>query len=302
MKKVAVIGSNGLLGQSLSNKLFAHKEYKLYAMAGGENRNPELPEERYFPIDLKNIKSMKWQLNLIQPDYIVNALAMTRVDKCEEQKELCTKVNVDFVSELVRISADLDTHLIHISTDFVFDGKRGLYREDDPVNPVNHYGITKVQSEEIIRDSGIRHSILRTILVFGEVANMKKSNLVLWVQQALRNGEKIRIVNDQLRMPTYVGNLAEACILSMDRGAMGTYHISGSDFLSIYEMVKHIARYYSLDSNLIVPVTSKEFRQTAKRPLKTGFILDKAMEQLGFRPLSLREGLALFETERKKLL
>jgi len=300
MKKVVVIGSNGLLGQTLSEKLFAHPEYKIYAMAAGGNRNPLLPDERYFALDIRNMKSIKWQLNLIQPDFVINALAMTRVDYCEENKEECTEVNVHFVSALADVCADLDTHLIHISTDFVFDGKRGLYRETDAVNPINHYGLTKVQSEKIVREKCNRHTIIRTILVYGIVAGMKKSNLVLWATEMLRQGKKINIVTDQFRMPTYVGNLAEACLLAMEKQATGTYHISGNDLMSIYEMVKRTALHYGLDTDLIIPVTSGQLNQIAPRPPQTGFMLDKATVELGFEPLGFPGGLAVFDKERKK--
>ena len=297
MKKVAVIGSNGLLGQHLATGLLRNKDYRVFAFASGVNRNPLFPEEDYYALDIGQTGELEKQLQSLQPGYIVNCVAMTQVDLCEEQREACKRVNVDFVEELVRISAGLDAHLVHISTDFVFDGKTGMYRETDPVNPVNYYGYTKVLSEEAVREKLPRHTILRTILVYGEVFGMKKSNILLWIKNALQAGERLRIVTDQWRMPTYVGNLADACIASMERNARGTFHISGSEYLSIYETALRIAEYYALPAGQITPVTTAEISQKARRPEKTGFILDKAVEILGYEPYSVTRGLDMYERE-----
>lgn len=290
--KVVVIGSNGLLGQTLVNKLYKNPEYYLYAMASGKNRNTRAKQLNYSKIHLDDFTAIKLQLNLIEPDFIVNALAMTNVDACEEEKELCDEINVKFVIDLAKVCKEIGSHLIHISTDFIFDGEIGMYAENDTPNPVNYYGISKLRSEKAIQSSLDNYTILRTILVYGNVANMKRSNIVLWVKNSLENGKTINIVNDQYRMPTYVGSLADACILAMRKKVIGVYHISDKDFLSIYEMVLQIADFYSLPKSLIKPIVSTELNQKAKRPHKTGFVLQKAINQLGFKPLSFNEGLS----------
>ncbi len=295
--KVVVIGSNGLLGQTLVNKLFNRTDYKLYAMASGENRNSKAQELTYFEINIAYFKTIKLQLNLIEPDFIINALAMTNVDACETEKEECDLINVKFVEKLAHISLELGTHLIHISTDFIFDGIEGLYGETAIPNPVNYYGLSKLKSEEAIQNILDKYTILRTILVYGKVANMKRSNIVLWVKKSLEKGETIRIVDDQYRMPTYVGSLAEACLLVMKEKAMGIYHISDRELLSIYEIAIQIASFYNLPKALIEPIHTTELKQKAKRPPKTGFILKKAIVELGLRPLSFNEGLSLFQKE-----
>ncbi len=295
--KVVVIGSNGLLGQTLVNKLYNNPEYSLYAMAWGKNRNSKTPDLSYFEIDLADFKAIKIQLNLLEPDFIINALAMTNVDACETEKDVCDFVNVDFVEQLALLSHELAAHLIHISTDFIFDGVTGLYTEKDTPNPVNYYGFSKLKSEEKVQEILENHTILRTILVYGNVDNMKRSNIVLWVKESLEKGETIRIVDDQYRMPTYVGNLAEACILAMEKKAKGVFHISGNELLSIYDIALQIASFYNLPKALIQPIKSKDLNQKAKRPPKTGFVLERAVDTLGFKPLSFLEGLALFQND-----
>lgn len=280
-----------MLGQTLVNKLLNHPEYQLYAMAAGENRNTEVQELRYFSLDLNDFTSIKWQLNLIEPDFVINALAMTHVDACETNQEDCKRINTDFVSQLAAVCKELKTHLIHISTDFIFDGKEGFYAEEDAPSPVNYYGWSKLWAEQAIVDSGVVYSILRTILVYGKVANMKRNNIVLWIKESLEKGQSINLVDDQFRMPTYVGSLADACLLNMEKNAVGIYHISGKDLLSVYDLGLEIAAYFQLDSSLIQPIQTSQLTQPAKRPPKTGFLLDKAVEKLGFQPLTLQEGL-----------
>ena len=295
--KVVVIGSNGLLGQTLVNKLYKHSKYQLYAMASGENRNSKVVALNYFEIAITDFKSIKLQLNLIDPDFIINALAMTNVDVCEVEQTQCDVVNVSFVEQLARISFELGTHLIHISTDFIFDGVAGMYRENDTPNPINYYGLSKLKSEKVIQKTLLKYTILRTILVYGKVANMKSRNIVLWVKESLENKTLIRIVNDQFRMPTYVGSIADACVLAMEKQATGVYHISGNEYLSIYDLAVQIADFYNLPKELIQSIATSELSQKALRPPKTGFDLTKAIDELGFKPLNFAEGLAQFQND-----
>lgn len=293
--KVVVIGSNGLLGQTLVNKLYNNASYKLYAMAAGESRNSKTPNLNYFEIDITDFSSIKLQLNLIAPDFIINAIAMTNVDTCEVEREQCDAINVQFVQALATISKEIDARLIHISTDFIFDGEKdAFYKETDTPKPVNYYGFSKLKAEQAIQKTISNFTILRTILVYGKVANMKRSNIVLWVKKSLENRETIRVINDQYRMPTYVGNLANACVLAMQKDAIGIFHISDKEYLSIYEIAQQIAEFYRLPKELIQPISTFELAQKAKRPPKTGFILDKAVKELGYNPISFVDGLILF--------
>ena len=188
-----------------------------------------------------------------------------------------------------------------MSTDFVFDGQAGPYSEDDQPNPLSYYGETKVEAEKIIQASDCRWTILRTILVYGVTANMSRSNIVLWAKSALEKGEPIHVVNDQWRMPTLALDLAEACLLAAEKGATGIFHISGEDMMTVYELVRKVADFWSLDSSLIIPISSKDLNQEAKRPLKTGFILNKAIRVLGYKPHSFSEGLEIVDSQLRDL-
>ena len=294
MIKVIVIGSNGLLGQTLLKQLL-DTQCNVIAFSKGENRFPRNEGYHYFNIDSTNTNLLLDTIRSIKPNFIINSAAVTNVDFCEDNKELCDAVNVESVKQLAKVCKELDTHLIHISTDFIFDGEKGYYKETDTPNPVNYYGKSKLLSEEVLLNSTIDYTILRTILVYGKVAKMNKSNFVFWIKETLEDQDKITVVNDQFRMPTYVEELAKACLLVMQEEAKGIYNISSNTLLSIYEMALEIAEVFNLDKNLIVPITTESLNQRAPRPPKTGFNLEKAIERLGFKPKSFKEDLQIFK-------
>lgn len=295
MKKVVITGANGLLGQTLINMLLKEKEhYEVYGFSRGENRT-DRSDFVYTEIDITNKEQLKDELYNVNPDVIVNTAAMTNVDACESHKEACDALNTDVVANLAKITEDLDAHLVHISTDFIFDGAKGYYKETDTPNPLSHYGLSKLKSEQVIENSNTSATILRTILVYGLVKNMARNNIVLWVKEMLERGKEITIVDDQYRMPTYVEDLAHACKVSIDTKAQGIYNISSNTLLSIYEMVLQIAEAFDLNKSLVKPISTATLNQTAKRPPKTGFDLSKTNSELGFYPKSFQEDLQRFK-------
>lgn len=295
MQKVLITGSNGLLGQSLVNLLLLEKEkYQVYGVSKGENR-AKRTDFSYHDLDLTQENDVKQLLKSIAPDVIVNTAAMTQVDLCEDHRELCNKINVEFVDVLKNYSEQNNTHLIHLSTDFVFDGKKGNYKETDSPNPVSFYGNSKLKAEQLLIQSTVKYTIIRTILVFGKVHDMSRTNIVLWVKEMLENKNEITIVDDQFRMPTYVEDLALACKLSIDKKATGIYHISSNTLLSVYNIAKQIAETFNLDTTLLKPISSKALNQRARRPPKTGFDLSKSIQQLNFPSVSFAESLQRFK-------
>lgn len=295
MKKVAITGSNGLLGQTLVNLLLKDSnQYQIFGLSRGENRSGRNDFE-YHSVDV----TKKWELEdcllKIQPDFIVHTAAMTNVDACEDDKENCDKLNVESVKYLAEICEKLKAHLIHISTDFIFDGEQGYYKETDQPNPLSYYGLSKLKSEEVLTNSSIDFTILRTILVYGQVNNLGRNNIVLWVKESLESGKEITIINDQYRMPTYVEDLAFACKLSIDKKVQGIFNISSNELLSIYEIAQEIARAFDLNSDLIKPISTETLNQKAARPPKTGFDLTKTKQELEFYPKSFKEDLQRFK-------
>lgn len=295
MKKIIITGSNGLLGQSLVNLLLKYKDdYQVIGFSKGENRSGRKDFE-YISIDITERENLKKTLLKIKPDVIVNTAAMTQVDDCEVFKKECDVLNVEVVVWLKEVAEVINCHLIHLSTDFIFDGENGYYKETDQPNPLSYYGNSKVKSEEILLNSNIDFAIIRTILVYGKVFHMSRTNIVLWVKEMLENGKEITIVNDQYRMPTFVDDLALSCKLAIDQRATGIFHISSKELLSVFEITQKIATVFGLNQSLIKPTTSTVLNQKAKRPPKTGFDLTKSREVLGMKFHSFEEDLQRFK-------
>ena len=295
MKKVVITGSNGLLGQSLLDLFLHEKEYEVVALSRSKNRYPNTEGYQFFSTELTDKVALNNLLKEVNPDFIINTAAMTQVDACEDDKKSCDKINVELVENLIAFSEKSNCHLIHISTDFIFDGKQGYYKETDKPNPLSYYGLSKLKAEEALVKSTIEYTILRTILVYGKVHDMSRNNIVLWVRQMLSEEKEITIVNDQYRMPTYVDQLALACKLAIDKNATGIFNVSSNQLLSIYEIANQIAEVFNLNSTLIKPISSEKLNQKAKRPRKTGFDLTKTTNLLGLETFSFKENLQKFK-------
>lgn len=290
--RILVTGSNGLLGQKLTALLQEDDDVYLIATARGKSA-VKITRGEYHSLDITDKESVESILRLTIPDVVINTAAMTQVDDCETQREACWKANVTAVEYLAACCHALHIHLVHVSTDFIFDGTHGPLDELAEPCPVNYYGESKVAAEKIIQSSTISWTILRTVLVFGITADMSRSNIVLWVKNSLEKQKTIQVVNDQWRTPTLAEDLALGCYLAAKKTARGIYNISGKDFLSPYDIAIKTADFFKLDKSFIKPTDSSKFVQPAKRPLTTGFIIDKARKELGYEPHSFDEGLAI---------
>jgi dTDP-4-dehydrorhamnose reductase len=299
--KILVTGANGLLGRKLVSRIAVNPEFTCIATL---RHKPQLhanrPNLRFVKLDLLHTAEIHNILNEHLPEVIIHTAAMTQADECEQQRDLCNRVNVDAVKSLVEICLRMKIHLIQLSTDFVFDGKHGPYHEDEKPNPVNFYGESKFRAEEIILKTLPGSTIIRTILVYGINQFMSRSNVLLWVKKSLEKKEKIRVVDDQIRNPVLVDDLAKGCIAAAILKKAGIFHLGGREFLTPFRFANLIADYYGLDKTLIIPVNADTFSQPAERPLITGLITSKAEKELGFDPLFIRNGLDLITKEMKK--
>ncbi|WP_205513357.1 SDR family oxidoreductase [Longitalea arenae] len=292
--KVLITGANGLLGQHLT-KLLLDKHYQVVATSRGESRLPFEPSANYtyHPMDIADGMETAAIMNLERPDVVVHAAAMTQVDECELRPQQCERVNVQGTSQVLTDAETFSSHFIYISTDFVFDGERGNYAEEDDTKPISLYGFTKLQAESMVETSEIPFAIVRTCLVYGNLLKGTRSNIVSWVKQSLEQNKTIQVVSDQLRTPTYVGDLAKGIALIIEKKATGIYHISGKDWLTPYDIAIKTAHKFKLDASKIVKVDASTFKQPGRRPLKTGFVIEKARKELGYEPMSFDEALNL---------
>ena len=291
--KILITGSNGLLGQKLVKLLAGKEDVQLLATSRGENRMSNKIGYEYQSMDITNEEEVISIVSAFEPDSIINTAAMTNVDACESNKTLCWDLNVNAVKYLIKASKETNSHLVHLSTDFVFDGENGPYKEGDRPSPLSYYGESKYEAEKLLQASSIKWGIARTIIVYGIVDDMSRSNIVLWAKEALEKGNPLTIVDDQFRSPTLAEDLAMGCWLIARGKKEGIYHISGKDTMSIIDLVYRVADYYDLDSSIITPIKSASLNQAAKRPPRTGFIIDKAINELGYQPHSFEEGIAI---------
>jgi len=288
--KILITGSNGLLGQKLL-ALCLRKGTEVIATSLGRNRFDD--SFTYLTMDITNSAEVEEVIGKTKPDVIINTAAMTNVDQCEDEKEKCLLLNVAAVKNLVQSCEAHNSFLVHLSTDFVFDGSHGPLNENDKPNPVNFYGESKLKSELLIQESKCGWAIARTILVYGVLQNMSRSNIILWVKESLEKGIEIQVVDDQFRTPTLAEDLADGCYLIATKQAAGIWNISGKDLLTPYQMAIKTAEFFNLDQNLIKRTNSSAFRQRAVRPLKTGLVIEKAQSQLGYNPHSFEEGIQI---------
>lgn len=293
-----------MLGQKLVDLLAQQPNVDLIATARGDNRLPFFDGYTYHSLDITDRQQVLDVIGEVRPDVVIHTAAMTDVDKCEVQKDACWAQNVQAVEYIIEACRPIDAFLLHLSTDFIFDGTAGPYDETAEGNPISFYGWSKQAGESAIRHANqaeppLRWAIARTVLVYGIAHDMSRSNIILWVKKSLEEGKNIKVVTDQWRSPTLAEDLAMGCYLIADKEAEGIFNISGKEVLTPYEMAIQTADYFGLDKSLIAQADASTFTQVARRPPRTGFLLDKARTVLGYDPHTFAEGIAVLANQLK---
>ncbi len=293
--KILLTGANGLLGQKLVALLRQQPAVELVATGRGANRLAErYPDLRFVALDVTDGPQVRQVLGQERPTHVIHTAAMTNVDECELNREPCWQQNVTAVEHLAAACAALDVHLTHLSTDFIFDGSAGPLTEDAIPAPISYYGESKLAAERAVQGAaGLRWAIARTVLVYGVLHGGGRTNIVLWVRDSLRAGKTIKVVDDQWRTPTLAEDLALGCWLLAQHSAQGIYNISGDELLTPYAMALRVADYFGLDKGLIEKADASTFSQPARRPARTGFDIGKARRELGYRPRTFEQGIAV---------
>ena len=283
-----------MLGQRLIEFYSGQPGIQLLACSAEDK--PIFDNEDYLKMDITHREEVKDLVYDFYPDIIINAAGYTNVDMSETEREQAWKTNVKGVEYIAEVSRVIDSHIIHISTDYIFDGKKGPYSEKDKPGPLGYYARTKLASENVLRLSGTYYTILRTNVLYG-IAHNSRPDFVRWVVNSVRSGKKIRIVTDQINNPTFIDDLIQAISKVIEYKKYGVYNIGGKEFLSRYDFTMKIADFFRLDKSLITPVKTEELKQAAPRPLKSGLLILKAQTELGYKPHSIDESLAKMKRE-----
>ena len=296
MKRILITGSNGLLGQRLAEMMIHSSGYRLLLTSKHEHSVFAENAVEYRTMDVTDRNAVRTVIEEFEPETIINTAAITNVDQCEKERELAWRVNVRSVEHLTYAAKLSGAKIIHLSTDYVFDGKSGPYSELDRPNPLSYYGKTKLASENVLRTSGVPHTIVRTMVLYG-IGFGVKLNFALWVLKSLGEGNAIHVVNDQIGNPTFADDLAYALLKIVDLGGSELYHVAGEELVSRFDFAVALARVFNLNRKLIEPVKTSAFKQPAARPLKSGFIILKAETELGIKMSGVERGLMAFKNQ-----
>jgi dTDP-4-dehydrorhamnose reductase len=295
-KTIFITGANGLLGQKLCRDFSS--SYKIITTDLQPDNLVSFPNLSYETLDITDRRSLEFHVRFYKPKVVINAAAYSDVDGCETNQTQAWAANVGGVKNLARACQKHGAKLVHLSTDYIFDGENGPYSEDDPPHPVSFYGETKLESEKVVQESGIDFIIVRTNVLYGFGKNVKK-NFLLWLLEKLSAGEKLNIVDDQLNNPTLADNLSE-CILEMvERNLSGIFHIGGAEYLSRYDFALKVADVFGFKEAEITPIKTDSLKQKAKRPSKGGLKILKAQGILKTRLLNMKEGLNQAKESKK---
>jgi len=289
--KLLITGGSGLYGSKLAKAALA-KNIEVYS---GDIQNLS-QYGNFVKLDITSKEAVDEAFEAIAPDVVVHAASLTDVDKCELNKELAWKINVDGTKNILESARKTNSFLVYISTDYVFSGEKGCYVESDAANPINYYGITKLAAEKIVQTRE-EYLIARPSVIYGSTPAAGKVNFALWLIETLRKGEKVKIITDQWNTPTLNTNLAEMTLEAIERKITGVYHLCGASRVSRFEFAQKIAETFGLDRALIEAACSSQFSWPAKRPQDSSLDTSKAQRTLNCKPLKITEALEQLKHE-----
>ncbi len=235
--RLLITGASGLFGSKLANlaEKNGHKVYSVY-------NQHKAPFGKPVRLEISDKAQVQKIFEEVAPEVVVHAATLTDVDKCELNKELAWKINVEGTENIAKASETNNAFLMYISTDYVFNGKTGQYKETDTPDPLNYYGLTKLSAEEQVRHIAKEYCIARTSVIYGATPAAGKVNFALWLLNSLKKGEKPKALIDQWNSPTLNTNLARMSLEIIEKRLMGTFHLSGATRISRYDFAQMVAQ------------------------------------------------------------
>ncbi len=290
--RVLITGATGLLGQKVVEVFRRESEFELFPCDLSDGA------EGYFSLDITDKQKVIESVKKLAPSVIINAAAFTDVDRAEIERELAYKVNASAVDYLAEAAALFGSKLVHISTDYVFNGQKGNYDEHSTPDPISYYGKSKLAGENLLRARLRDFAILRTQVLYGYGKGVKR-NFVLWVVEKLSRRERFFVVTDQIGNPTLADELAVAVLKVVQRDARGLYNVSGFQTLSRFEFAEQVAEVFGFEPSMMSPSTTDRLGQKARRPMNSSFICLKAQTELGLTMPTVKDSLYFMRQQMK---
>jgi len=298
--RLLVIGGGGQLGTKIVEQ--ARDRFELYATY--LTRRPLLNQSNIFQIDKTNREEVLALLRKVKPQVVIDTAALHNVDFCETHRDEAKLANSEGTRYVAEACRDQNARMIFISTDYVFDGVRGNYTENDETNPINYYGTTKLEGERAVAQICSNHIVARPSVIYGYVSSTQREsssgkplNFAMWLAQKLRNNEPVKIVNDQYSSPTLADDLGEALLRLAESEKTGVYHMAGKTRLNRYEFAVKIAQKLDFDEKLITPIETSQLKQLARRPMDSSLRVEKIERDLESGMLTIDEALDRFREQ-----
>lgn len=304
MKNILVLGASGLVGYKISNILAS----TCNVFGTYNQRIPQIDHCKLFKWESKNFSFLENFFDEVSPDVVINSTALHNVDYCEENHEESYQVNSKLIQQIKQLCDKNNSKFIHISTDYVFDGKqRTPYTENDQPNPKSVYAMSKLDGENKLKNSN--HIIIRPSVVYGwsplEISGTTSSsgkpmNFAIWLLSKLSKNEKLSIVTDQFATATLADTIADGVSKMIETKKSGIYHLSGLSCESRYEFSIKLAKVFGYDVGLISPTSSSNFKQKAERPVYSCLNCEKIMKDFNLKLLSSDDSLKIMKNQVEK--
>ncbi len=289
--KLLVTGASGLLGHKVA-QLALKKGHEIYSIYKEHSINLGTP----IKLDLTGQSEVFKVISRLKPELVIHTAAYTDVDGCEINKDLAWKVNAEATKHVAMASTSTGAHLTYVSTDYIFDGEKGFYTEDDSPNPISYYGYTKLRGEEFVKEHAKEWCIARASVIYGW-SQTQKLNFATWLINNLNQGKEVKVLIDQYVSPTLNTNLAGMLLDIAERKIIGTLHTAGATRVSRHEFALKLAEVFNLNMDMIKPAKTDEMSWRAKRPKDSSLNISKASSLLNAKPLRLDHALQMMKKE-----
>jgi len=270
MDTLLVVGGSGLVGGKVA--ALASEGFKVVGTHRGVA--PKIGGVQFVELHKERVEDGLALVRTLKPAAVVDTAAMHNVDRCEEERDLAWQVNAGSTGALARVATDVGARYLFVSTDFVFDGMKGRYREQDAARPVNYYGETKLAGEHAVLAASPEHVVVRPSVIYGW--DDTRLNFATWVLTSVRDGKPVNVVTDWIGSPTFADGLAAGILRLLTVPDGGVYHLAGADAMSRYDFAVRLARAFELDSTLVKPVRSADLNMKARRPPDSSLTSAKA--------------------------